>query len=116
MTHRPSLSPTYHSIYATVRSVPRGAVATYGQIATAAGLPGRARQVGYALHALPTGSDVPWQRVVNARGEISERSVPGADSLQRAMLEAEGIVFDARGRIPLTRFRWSPGRRGRTTR
>ena len=113
---RQSISPAYRRIYEAVRRVPKGRVATYGQIATAAGLPGRARQVGYALHALPTGSDVPWQRVLNARGEVSDRSVPGAESLQRAMLESEGVVFDPRGRVDLNRFRWSPARRGRTTR
>ncbi|MDH3687731.1 MAG: MGMT family protein [Myxococcales bacterium] len=116
MTGQLPISPAYRSIYAAVRRVPKGRVATYGQIATAAGLPGRARQVGYALHALPTGSDVPWQRILNARGEVSDRSVPGVESIQRAILEAEGVVFDARGRVDLTRFRWSPARRARTTR
>jgi methylated-DNA-protein-cysteine methyltransferase-like protein len=97
----------YERIWATVRRVPRGRVATYGQIARAAGLAGRARQVGYALHALPRGSKVPWQRVVNARGEVSLRSEPDAERLQRALLEAEGVVFDRRGRIDLARYGWS---------
>jgi len=95
-------------IYAVVRRIPRGRVATYGQVATLAGLAGHARQVGYALHALPAGSSVPWQRVVNARGEISLRSVPGAGLTQRMLLEREGIRFDARGRIGLERYRWEP--------
>ena len=116
VTDRHTPSPAYRKIYAAVRRVPKGRVATYGQIATAAGLPGRARQVGYALHALPHASDVPWQRVINARGEVSDRSEPGAESLQRALLESEGIVFDARDRVDLTRYRWSPARRGRPTR
>ncbi|MBW2241536.1 MAG: MGMT family protein [Deltaproteobacteria bacterium] len=96
----------YKKIYRVVRRIPRGRVATYGQIAELADLPRQARQVGYALHALPHGSTVPWQRVVNARGEVSARSVPGTEPLQRAILEAEGVVFSAAGKIDLTRFRW----------
>jgi methylated-DNA-protein-cysteine methyltransferase-like protein len=91
--------PSYSRIYAVVRRVPRGRVATYGQIARLAGLPGRARQVGYALHALPGGTTVPWHRVVNARGTISRRSVPGPELEQQLRLEAEGVRFDGRGRI-----------------
>ncbi|RMH18118.1 MAG: methyltransferase [Acidobacteria bacterium] len=98
--------PTYERIYAVVRAIPHGRVATYGQVASLAGLPGHARQVGYALHALRTDDDVPWHRVINARGEISRRADPGPEGLQRAMLEAEGIVFDRRGRVSLRRFRW----------
>jgi len=64
-----------------------------------AGLPGRARQVGYALYALPAGSRVPWQRVVNAQGKVSRRRVPGAELTQRMLLEREGVRFKA-GRIP----------------
>jgi len=72
-----------------------------------AGLPGRARQVGYALAALPEGSDVPWHRVLNARGEVSPRSggAPHA-RIQRALLEEEGVRFDEGGRIDLARYRW----------
>lgn len=94
-----------------VRRIPRGRVATYGQVASLAGLPGHARQVGYALHALPDGSDVPWQRVINARGEISVRAEPFYEPMQRAMLEAEGVILDRRGRVDLGRFRWQPGPR-----
>ena len=102
-------SGNYAVIWRVVRRVPRGRVATYGQIATLAGLPGHARQVGYALHALRDGSErVPWQRIVNAKGEVSRRSAPGADDLQRVLLEAEGVEFDTRGRIDLGRFRWKP--------
>lgn len=104
-----SASSAYRKIYAVVRRVPKGRVATYGEIAELAGLPGHARQVGYALHALREGEDdVPWQRIVNARGEVSGRSVPGMEGLQRKILEAEGIVFDARGRIDLEKHRWKP--------
>ena len=94
-------------IYAAVRRIPRGRVATYGQIAELAGLGGHARQVGYALAALD-GDRLPWHRVVNARGEVSPRARPGAEDEQRARLEAEGIVFDASGRLDLGRWRWRP--------
>jgi methylated-DNA-protein-cysteine methyltransferase-like protein len=104
----PRESGSYARIHAVVRRIPRGRVATYGQVAALAGLPGHARQVGYALHALPRDSAVPWQRVVNARGEVSPRRLPGWDGLQRALLEREGIVFDARGCIDLERRRWRP--------
>ena len=99
----------YARIEAVVRRIPRGRVATYGQVAVLAGLPGHARQVGYALHALAKGSPVPWQRVVNARGEVSLRRTPGWESVQRALLEREGIDFDLRGRIDLERRLWRPG-------
>lgn len=96
-------------IYAIVERIPEGRVATYGQIAKLAGLPNGARQVGYALAALDGASDLPWQRVVNAKGEISARADPaGHEDLQRRLLEGEGVVFDRRGRISLTRYRWQP--------
>jgi len=97
---------TYTRIYAVVRQIPRGRVATYGQVAELAGLAGHARQVGYALHALPDSSTVPWHRVVNARGEISLRRSAGADQLQRMLLEEEDVAFDIRGRINLKRVGW----------
>ena len=89
-----------------VRKVPRGRVATYGQIAELAGLEGHARQVGYALHNLPEKSSVPWHRVVNAKGEISARTGSDSHELQRLLLEAEGVEFDGRSRIDLRRYRW----------
>jgi methylated-DNA-protein-cysteine methyltransferase-like protein len=98
------MSTTYERIWAAVARIPRGRVATYGQIAALAGLPGRSRQVGYALHALPEARAVPWHRVVNAKGEISPRAEPRWEQIQRKLLEREGIVFDARGRIALARF------------
>ncbi|MED5261170.1 MAG: MGMT family protein [Myxococcota bacterium] len=96
----------YERIYAVVSCVPRGRVSTYGEVARRAGLEGRARQVGYALHALDEGRDVPWQRIVNASGRISGRREPEPACLQRDLLEAEGVVFDARGVIDLGRFAW----------
>ena len=103
---------SYQRIYRIVRRIPKGRVATYGQVAALAGLKGHARQVGYALHALPDGEDVPWQRVVNARGEISLRGDNENDRLQRMLLEDEGVTFDRKGRIDLVRFRWRPRRTG----
>ena len=100
----------YELIWRQVRKIPRGRVATYGQIATLAGLDGHARQVGYALHNLPEGSSVPWHRVVNARGEISPRSAGDSHELQEHLLRAEGVEMDLRGRIDLKRFGWSKRR------
>jgi methylated-DNA-protein-cysteine methyltransferase-like protein len=96
-----------------VARIPAGRVATYGQVAALAGLPGHARLVGYALHGLPSESDLPWHRVVNAQGRVSPRSEPGPfEGLQRHLLEEEGVRFDERGRIDLERHRWQdePGR------
>lgn len=98
----------WERIRAVVRRIPRGRVATYGQVAELAGLPGHARLVGYALHSLPENTAVPWHRVVNARGGISRRAEPGPEALQRRLLELEGIAFDARGRIDLRRQGWRP--------
>lgn len=105
-----STQEAYGKIYAVIRRIPRGKVATYGQIAALAGLPGRARLVGASLRDLPDGSSVPWQRVINAQGTISAR--PGllgvAEGYQRHLLEEEGVVLSGSGRIDLERFRWDP--------
>ena len=101
-------SSAYQSIYAAVRRIPKGRVASYGQVAAVAGLTNAARQVGYALHALPTGSTVPWHRVVNAQGAISLRNHHALT--QRMLLAREGVLFDARGRTDLARFGWAPRR------
>ncbi|HET7599556.1 MAG TPA: MGMT family protein [Gemmatimonadales bacterium] len=100
---------TYARIYAVVRRIPRGRVATYGQVAALAGLPGRARQVGYALHVLLPGTTVPWHRVINARGQVSRRARPGEELSQRMLLEKEGLRFDSRGRVRLSQVQWRPG-------
>jgi methylated-DNA-protein-cysteine methyltransferase-like protein len=106
-------SSRWRRIWRQVERIPRGRVATYGQIAALAGLAGHARQVGYALAALPEGGRTPWQRVVNAKGELSTRSDFDAAPRQRLLLLEEGVVFDAFGRIDLDRFRWRPrGRAG----
>jgi methylated-DNA-protein-cysteine methyltransferase-like protein len=107
---------SYKRIYAVVRRIPHGRVATYGQVAALAGLAGRARQVGYALHALPEGSPLPWHRVINARGEISPRAEPGWEGYQRHLLEEEDVEFDLGGRVDLERFGWQIGARPRRRR
>jgi len=97
---------TYDAIYSCVADIPMGKVATYGQIAQLIGQPRYARQVGYALAATPDDLEIPWHRVVDARGEVSPRAEPGGDELQRSLLEGEGVVFDARDRVCLSRFQW----------
>jgi methylated-DNA-protein-cysteine methyltransferase-like protein len=98
---------TYARIYAVVRRVPPGRVATYGQVARVAGLGNHARMVGYALAALPDGTTVPWHRIINARGTVSRRR--SGDSLsQRFRLEREGVSFDARGRASFAAHGWRP--------
>lgn len=96
--------PTTHQrIYDVVRRIPRGRVATYGQVAAIAGLGRSARLVGYALHNAPAG--LPWHRVINAQGTISARADSDWGELQRNLLEAEGVEFDLRGRVDLKKFR-----------
>ena len=96
----------YPRIYAIVREIPRGRVATYGQIAAIEGS-SSARMVGYALAALSRSDRrVPWQRVLNRTGALSERSGGGGTSRQRRALEAEGVLFDAAGRIDFDTFGW----------
>jgi methylated-DNA-protein-cysteine methyltransferase related protein len=93
-------------IYAAVTSIPPGRVATYGQVAEAAGLPGRARLVGRALRELPDDSAVPWHRVVGAGGRISPRGDGAGELEQRLLLADEGVAFAASGRIRLAQFAW----------
>ena len=93
-------------VYRVVRRIPPGKVATYGQVARLLGMPRGARTVGWALRALPEGSGVPWQRVVNAKGTISFTPGGYAASVQQALLEEEGIVFE-QGRIDLRAYGWA---------
>ena len=89
-----------------MRMIPEGKVASYGQIAAYLGHPRAARTVGWALHGIPEGSDVPWQRVINARGRISISNIRYTASLQRDLLEEEGIVFGDDDRVDLGVYRW----------
>jgi methylated-DNA-protein-cysteine methyltransferase related protein len=99
----------YQRIYSVVSRIPRGRVATYGQIARLAGRPGQARFVGYALSALDDHSRVPWHRVVNAEGRISpRRDGSPAATVQRLRLERENVRFDAGHCVRLDHYRWRP--------
>lgn len=119
---QPNTLSFFERVYEIVRMIPPSQVATYGQIAAIVSHRGAARTVGWALHGLPEGSDVPWQRVINAQGQISlgrKALTPGpspvqttgeesASARQRALLEQEGVVFDAQGKVDLERYQW-PG-------
>jgi methylated-DNA-protein-cysteine methyltransferase related protein len=88
-----------------IGKIPTGHVMTYGQLAEVAGMPRHARAVGDILHGLSTKTDLPWWRVINASGKISTYKV-GTGELQRGLLEREGVVFDANGKINLEAYRW----------
>lgn len=105
MTQLPAAESPYERIYSLVARIPRGRIATYGQIARLAGIPNGARQVGYALAALRSGHQLPWHRVINASGAVSLRDAGSAEE-QRFRLEKEGIRFDAAGRVDLRAYRW----------
>jgi methylated-DNA-protein-cysteine methyltransferase-like protein len=101
---------TYDDIYRIVLKIPKGRVATYGMVADLANLYGKARLVGYALYRLDISqSDIPWHRVVNAKGEVSYSPLRrGADYKQRSLLEEEGIKFTTDGKINLHEYLWEP--------
>jgi len=93
-------------VYALVRRVPAGRVMSYGAIAHLLGFPGKAREVGWALHVCP--DDVPAHRVVNRLGGVSGDSAAGGAQIRRLLLEEEGVDFDSRGRCDLGRYHWEP--------
>lgn len=95
----------YMCILRAVKQIPPGFVSTYGGVATAAGCAGRARLVGHVLRTCPLAEGVPWHRVVNGSGRVSDRPGTGADEQQRR-LAAEGVELDASGRIDLSVFQW----------
>ena len=97
------------SVYQLVAKIPEGKVASYGQIARMLGAPRKARHVGYALAATPEELHIPWQRVINSRGQISFPEDSHQHRLQRAILLEEGLVFDQKGCIDMKRFGWQPG-------
>jgi len=103
--HAPKKQTFYAAVWQLVRKVPRGKVVTYGQVATWLGSPRAARAVGYAMFNVQD-ADVPWQRVVNFKGEISIGGHQHRPDLQRKLLEAEGVELDEHGQINLERFRW----------
>ena len=104
--HRADGANFYATVYRLVAQIPHGQVTTYGQIARWLGHPSAARAVGYALHALPAGSEIPWQRVINAAGRVSSRCDRHFEGIQRTLLEAEGIKFDSYGNVDLQKFGW----------
>jgi methylated-DNA-protein-cysteine methyltransferase related protein len=99
---------TYNVIYEVVRKIPGGKVATYGQIADLAMLYGKARLVGYALYQVDVNSDIPWHRVINAKGEVSKSPARcGGDALQQSLLEQEGVKFSKEGKVNLRECLWN---------
>lgn len=99
---------TYEKIYEVVKSIPRGKVATYGQVAALAGNPRMARVVGYALHQNPLPGVIPCHRVVNRLGKCAPGFAFGGPNIQQQMLENEGIVFSSEGTIDLQVYGWTP--------
>ncbi len=96
----------YEAVHRVVRKIPKGRVMTYGQIATILGAPRAARAVGYAMRACP--DEIPWQRVINRKGQISARSQVERPIIQKMLLESEGVRFDDSGTCDLERLRWEP--------
>ena len=96
----------FEQVYEVVCRIPPGRVATYGQIARILGQPRSARTVGWALRSTPDGREVPWQRVVNSKGTVSFRPESPGATIQQALLEQEGVVFDEEGRIDLEIYGW----------
>jgi methylated-DNA-protein-cysteine methyltransferase-like protein len=105
------LSPSYRKIYAVVRRIPRGKVATYGQVADVAGMHGSARLVGYALHASKDHHGLPWHRVLAAGGRLTLAKLdPDGAVTQRIRLEHEGVRFTGRGTVVMSAHQWTAGR------
>lgn len=96
---------SYQKIYEVVRKIPRGSVATYGQVAALAGNPRWARVVGYALHVNPDPEKIPCYRVVNREGRLAEAFAFGGINRQKVLLEAEGIEVKD-NQVDLSRFQW----------
>ena len=90
-----------------IKRIPRGKVATYGQIAAYAGNPRAARQVAWVLHSSSQKDQLPWHRVINSKGRISLKRNYGYE-IQRELLEKEGIEFDKHDNIDFGRYLWSP--------
>ena len=92
-------------IWQVVYQIPKGKVASYGQIAKLAGLPGYARYVGYTMKILPAETKLPWFRVVSSQGSISFEKGTKQYLLQKSLLEKEGIIF-IKGKFSLDKYRW----------
>jgi methylated-DNA-protein-cysteine methyltransferase-like protein len=96
-------------IWQVVMLIPAGRVATYGDVARQAGMPGAARRVGRALRGLPEDTGIPWHRVINAQGRLVVPGGSAAQDRQRARLESEGVCFRSATTVSLRQFRWQPG-------
>jgi len=99
-------SDSHRKVWHTVGKIPKGKVATYGQVARVSKLTGHARLVGYALHNLPSGMDIPWQRVINHQGKISFPESSRAYKRQKELLEKEGVVF-LKGKVDTSIYGWN---------
>jgi methylated-DNA-protein-cysteine methyltransferase-like protein len=104
MSERPSFSQRVKDL---IKGIPKGKVATYGQIAAYAGNPRAARQVVWILHSSTEKEKLPWHRVINSMGKISLKPGYGYE-IQKTLLLKEGVKFDSNDRIDLKRFLWSP--------
>lgn len=102
------MASTFDLIYDIVRRIPRGKVATYGQIAALAGNPRLSRAVGYALHVNPDPAGIPCFRVVNREGRVSPAFAFGGENRQIALLEAEGVTFTREGYVDMEKHLWEP--------
>ncbi len=100
-------SPFTREAKRIIRAIPRGQVATYGQVAALAGRPGAARGVAWILHSSSAAAALPWHRVINGRGGISLGRGRGFED-QRKRLAAEGVAVGRGGRVDLRRFQWEP--------
>ena len=98
----------YDRVYEVVRKIPKGKVATYGQIAWMLGSPRASRAVGYALHCNPMPGVVPCHRVVNREGRLAPGFAFGGPGIQRELLEREGVTIDQNDTVDLHRFLWKP--------
>ena len=96
----------FEKIYDVVKQIPKGKVATYGQVASLAGSKRWSRVVGYALHVNPDPGNIPCHRVVNRMGEVSKAFAFGGENRQIQLLEAEGVEF-VDGRVDLEKYRWN---------
>jgi len=103
-----TISKSYTKIYDTIRRIPYGRVATYGQIALLSGIGRNARIIGYALAKLASNNDIPWHRVINRHGKISYSVARNSDDyLQKELLKKEGIKFNKENCIDLKKYQWN---------
>jgi len=108
MTPKPSLTQTRAQVYALVQACPPGRVTTYGWLATAIGMVGHARLIGWIMAGTPAEAGVPAHRVVNSQGVLTGAWAFGSPDTMAQLLEAEGITFDAKGRVIMKMYAWDP--------